>query len=91
MTKTVKSPVSHEFGMNNPASSEATGPPVGGPPNGPNLNNSLGKIFWHFLSNLLIQKTDCLLNSSALFLRHFYVIFAIFIKDLNSFWWEDHF
>ena len=44
MTKTVKSPVSHEFGMNKPASLEATGPPGGGsPPNDPNMNN-LGKF-----------------------------------------------
>ena len=44
MTKTVKSPVSREFGMNKPASIEATGPPGGGsPPNDPNMNN-LGKF-----------------------------------------------
>ena len=59
MTKTVKSPVSHEFGMNNPASSEATGPPVGGPPNGPNLNNSLGNIFLTFLSAEFDGVTFC--------------------------------
>ena len=45
MTKTVISPGSHEFGMNEPASLEATGPPGGGsPPNNPNMNN-LGKFF----------------------------------------------
>ena len=47
MTKTVISPGSHEFGMNKPASLEATGPPEGGlpNPNDPNMNISFGKCF----------------------------------------------
>ena len=51
MSQTVYSPGPDGFpdgSRMNPTSKEATGPPVGGPPNGPNLNNSLGKIFLHF-------------------------------------------
>ena len=44
MSQTVNSPGLNRFGMNNPASVEATGPPVGGPPpNDPNINISSGK------------------------------------------------
>ena len=44
MSQTVNSPGPNRFGMNNPASLEATGPPGGGsPPNDPNMNN-LGKF-----------------------------------------------
>ena len=45
MSQTVNSPDPNRFGMNKPASLEATGPPEGGPPNpnDPNMNISSGK------------------------------------------------
>ena len=43
MTKTVKSPVSLEFGMNMASLEAATGPPDRGPPPN-NLNTSSGKF-----------------------------------------------